>query len=175
MKDLSRRLTLEKVNLRKHLIFDINEFNAFRKSKNAEAFEFPLPNIYTPLVAVPYLLALEVILFRARRYFVTLDNQIVGLFAVEPRNGLLLISNLAVLPEARRHKVATYILDQICRLALELGLTGLRLRVLKKNNSARLLYMKYGFKKKEESRLSLKLEKSLRNTCEQDMRKSKND
>ena len=175
MKDVSRRLTLEKINLRKHLIFDVYEFNAFRKSKNDEAFEFPLPNICTPLVAVPYMLVLEVILFRARRYFVTLDNQIVGLFAVEPRNDLLLISNLAVLPEARRHKVASYMLDQISCLASELGLTRLRLRVLKKNNSARLLYMKYGFKKKEESRSSLKLEKSLKNTCEQDMCKSKND
>lgn len=159
----SRRLMIERVTLRKHLVFNLYEFNAFRKSEQGNAFEFPIPRISVPFVVVPYFAVLEVILFRARRYFVLLDNRIVGLFAVEPRNSLLIISNLAVVPEARRHGIGVYMLDQICRMGAELGLKSLRLRVLKKNRPAQRLYVKYGFVKKSESQFSLKLEKRLRN------------
>ena len=164
MNDLSRGLAVEKVALKKHLVFDLYEFKAFWKSENGEALEFPMPYVSVPFAVVPYFAALEVILFRARRYFVTLDNRIVGLFAVKPKQSLLVITNLAVLPEARRHRIGFYMLDQIRSLAAELGLKGLRLRVLKKNIPARQLYMKYGFRKKEETRLSLKLEKRLQDT-----------
>ena len=162
MSNNCRRLMIERVTLRKHLVFDLYEFNAFRKSEQGDAFEFPMPSISVPFVVGPYFAVLEVILLRARRYFVLLDNRIVGLFAVEPKNSLLVISNLAVVSEARRHGIGVYILDQICRMGAELGLKSLGLRVLKKNKPAQRLYVKYGFVKRNESHFSFKLEKRLR-------------
>lgn len=156
-----RLLTLKTVAIKDHLAFDLIEFNAFRKSEQSSALEFPMPSISVPFVVVPYFAVLEIVLFRARRYFVVLGNRIVGLFAIESKGNSLVISNFAVLPEARRHGVGTYILDQICRMATKQRLRSLRLRVLKKNIPAQLLYKRYGFKSKKESRLSLKLEKRL--------------
>jgi ribosomal protein S18 acetylase RimI-like enzyme len=161
MENGSKILTLKTAAIRDHLTFDLIEFNAFRRSEQGCALEFPMPSISVPFVAVPYFAVLEVILFRARRYFVMLGNRIVGLFAIEQKGNSLVISNLAVVPEARRHGVGTYILDQICRMATKQGMRGLRLRVLKKNIPAQLLYNRYGFRKRKESRLSLKLEKRL--------------
>jgi ribosomal protein S18 acetylase RimI-like enzyme len=154
-------LMLKRVAIRDHLAFDLIEFNAFRKSEKSSALEFPMPTISVPFVVIPYLAALEVILFHERRYFVMLDNRIVGIFAIEPKDNSLVISNLAVVPEARKHGVGTYILDQICHMATKQGLRSLRLRVLKKNIPAQILYNRFGFRKRKESRFSLKLEKQL--------------
>lgn len=113
----------------------------------------------SPLTAIPYILAMEVILFRAKRYFVKLKEQVVGMFVIREKPEALYINSLAVAPEYRRLGIATYILNYANKLAKQLDKKWLELSVLKVNIPALRLYMKVGFAEKKEKKLSLILKK----------------
>jgi ribosomal protein S18 acetylase RimI-like enzyme len=98
---------------------------------------------------IPYIVFSEVYFFRQRRYFVTVKQQIVGVFALEERTRVLYISNVAISPFYRRIGVATYLLDHAAALARQLDKSILELSVNKVNTPALKLYRKYGFTKKK--------------------------
>jgi ribosomal protein S18 acetylase RimI-like enzyme len=102
-------------------------------------------------IVIPYIVFSEVYFFGQRRCFVTLGQQIVGVFAVEDRTEALYISNLAVSPFYRRIGVATYLLNYATAMARHLGLSILELSVNKANTPALRLYKKCDFRRKKES------------------------
>jgi ribosomal protein S18 acetylase RimI-like enzyme len=101
-------------------------------------------------IFIPYVAFSEVYFFRQRRYFATLRQQIVGVFAFEDRARVLYISNLSVSPFYRRIGVATYLLNHAVIFARQLNESALELSVNKANSPALKLYKKYGFRKKKE-------------------------
>jgi len=61
-----------------HLSLNLYEFRFFSSSEQGTAMPFANFRL-APLVAVPYVLAAEVIFFRNRRFFVKLRDRIVAL------------------------------------------------------------------------------------------------
>jgi ribosomal protein S18 acetylase RimI-like enzyme len=145
-----------------HLSFNLYNFNFFRKSERGKAILFfGNSRLLAPLIAVPYVLGSDLAFFRKERYFVKLKEQVVGIFVLREKCDALYVSSLAVEPEYRRYGIATYILMHCAELASGLGKKWLELTVLKRNSTARRLYEKSGFVKKEERKWSLVLKKSI--------------
>jgi ribosomal protein S18 acetylase RimI-like enzyme len=131
-------------------------------SSTAASAELRCPSeikFLSPLIAVPYVVAAEVIFFRNKRFFVKLGNRVVGLLVLNDEPNALHISSLAVAPELRRLGIASCILKYTEKMARMLDEEYLELSVLKKNLPARRLYKKLGFSQKEERKRSLILAK----------------
>jgi ribosomal protein S18 acetylase RimI-like enzyme len=146
----------------KHLLFDLYNFDFFRKSERGEAIMlFGESKFLTTLIAVPYLVGCELAFFREERYFVRLNERTAAVFVLREKPDTLFVVSLAVAPQYRRHGLATQILNYSEKVARRMGKSWLELTVLKKNISARNLYEKAGFTKKEERKWSLVLRKSV--------------
>jgi ribosomal protein S18 acetylase RimI-like enzyme len=113
-------------------------------------------------IAIPYVLFSEVYFFRSRRYFATISQRVVGLFAVEEEADTMFVSVLASNPFYRRMGVARLILEYTAALARRLGKTSLELAVTKRNKPAQNLYVKFGFHLKKEKARSYILRFSVR-------------
>jgi ribosomal protein S18 acetylase RimI-like enzyme len=116
---------------------------------------------FAPLVAVPYVLAAEVMFFRNRRFFVKLRDRVVGLLIFDEEPEALRISSLAVASDVRRFGIASFILNYAERIAKKMDKEYLVLSVLKRNHAAQNLYQKRGFSLKEERRTTLILAKKI--------------
>lgn len=145
-----------------HLLFNLKNFNFFRKSEggNASLF-FGHSRLLTILIAVPYVIGSELAFFRESRYFVELKRQVVGIFVLREEPDALYVGSLGVAPEYRRFGVATHILDYSTRVASRLGKKWVELTVLRKNIRALRLYEMAGFVKKEERKWSFILRRKL--------------
>jgi ribosomal protein S18 acetylase RimI-like enzyme len=161
MKSLHRSLRITPVKRSQHFFFNMIEFRFFKDSEQGVALPFGNSGFLTRLVAVPYVLAAEVIFFRARRYFVKLGESVVGVvvFREEPDN--LLIGSLGVAKEYRRLGVATFVLRCAEQSAARLGKEWLELSVLKRNVPARRLYAEFGFRWRMTRKWSLILRKKV--------------
>jgi ribosomal protein S18 acetylase RimI-like enzyme len=115
----------------------------------------------SPLVCIPYVFFSEVYFFRQRRFFITFEDQVLGVLALHSNDETLYISMLAVSPFFRKIGVATYMLDYAAVIAERLDKAALELSVLKANAPALALYLKYGFRKKKEKRRSFILRKDI--------------
>ena len=146
----------------KHLLFDLYNFDFFRKSERGEAIMlFGESKFLTTLIAVPYLVGCELAFFREERYFVKLNERTAAVFVLREKPDTLFVGSLAVAPQYRRHGLATHILNFSTKVARRMGKGWLELSVLKKNIPARSLYEKAGFAQKEERKWSLVLRKSV--------------
>ena len=108
--------------------------------------------IFASMIAVPYVLACEVIFFRKNRLFFKFGKHVAGIAALDQEPHVLYISTLAVSPEFRRAGIASFILNYAETVAEKIGKGYLELSVLKKNLPARKLYEKHGFSVKKEKR-----------------------
>jgi len=160
-KDLCGHLLVEPVNKSEHLSFNWREFSFFNNSEHGSVLFFGSSKSLAPLVFLPYILSLELVFFRRKRYFVKLKQHAAGLFVLREKHDALYISSLAVAPEFRRFGIATYILSYTEKLARRLGKQRLELSVLKLNAAAQRLYRKFGFVKKEEKKWSYVLSKKV--------------
>lgn len=135
-----------------HLSLNLCEFTFFNSSEHGNEMPFGNSEFLPLLIAVPYILACEVIFFGNQRFFVKLRNSVVGLLILNEKPSALRISNLAVAPEFRRLEIASCILSYAYRVAEMLDKDYLELSVLKKNLPARTLYSRFGSSQKEERR-----------------------
>ena len=142
-----------------HPSFNLLSFHFFKNSEGGNLLFFGSPQLLSPLTVIPYVLAMEVILFRGKRYFIELREQVVGMFVIREKPEALYINSIAVAPEYRRLGIATYILNHANKLANQLDKKWLELSVLKVNIPALQLYTKIGFTEKEEKKLSFILRK----------------
>lgn len=161
LKDIHRYLRVESVRKSEHLSFNWREFSFFNNGDHGSVLFFGSSRSLAPLVFVPYILSLELVFLRNRRYLVRLKQQAVGLFVLRKKHDTLYISSLAVAPEFRRLGIATYILSYAERLARSLGKQRLELSVLKLNIAAHRVYRKFGFVKREEKKWSYVLSKKV--------------
>ena len=157
---VTERLRLTPVRRREHLLFNLLNFVYFRKRDYSRGFSIESNPFFT-FTVVPYTVFSEVYFFRQARYFAKLEQQVVGVLALEGRIGTLYVSSLAVSPFFRRNGVATFLLNRATALARQLGLGGLELSVNKRNTPALKLYERYGFRKKAEGFNSYVLRKDL--------------
>ncbi|MGA2768677.1 MAG: GNAT family N-acetyltransferase [Candidatus Bathyarchaeia archaeon] len=148
MLTVQRYFQLKPVTWRQHFLFNLLNFLYFRKRDYREGFSIESNPLFV-FTVIPYIVFSEVYFFRQRRYFVTVKQQIVGVFALEERTRVLYISNVAISPFYRRIGVATYLLDHAAALARQLDKSILELSVNKVNTPALKLYRKYGFTKKK--------------------------
>jgi len=147
---------------REHLSFNLLHFHFFRNSEKEGFLFFGRNWLITLLIVIPYILALEAIYFRRKRFFVKLEGYIVGIFAFREKLETLHIDSLAVAPEYRKRGIATYILTYTSKLARKMNKKWLELSVLKTNIPALQLYKKLRFVKKEERMWSFILRKRLK-------------
>lgn len=159
MKAFHRFLRITPVKRFRHLHFNLLNFHFFKNSEGGNLIFHGSPRLLSPLTVIPYILAMEVILFRGKRYFIKLKEQVIGMFVIREKPEALYINSLAVAPEYRRLGIATYILNYANKLAKQLDKKWLELSVLKVNIPALRLYMKVGFTEKKEKKLSLILKK----------------
>ena len=157
--DFRTSLRVLHVRRAEHLLFNFYDFNFFRRSAGGSYLFFGSSKHLAPLIAVPYVLACEIVFFRGRRFFVKLKGHVAGVFIVGGRAESLYISSLAVAPEYRRLGLGMFILRFAERLAVKARKKWLELSVLKANSPARRLYEKAGFSVFKERKRSLMLRK----------------
>jgi len=145
-----------------HLYFNLLHFNFFKNSEKRGFLFFGRGWLLALLIVIPYILALEVINLRGKRFFVKLDERVVGIFVLREKPKTLYIDSLAVAPEHRRRGIGTYILTYTSKLAKSISKEWLELSVLKTNTPALQFYGKLGFIKKEEKKWSFILRKRLK-------------
>jgi len=161
---LTTLLRFKPVATTEHLLFNLRNFNFFRKSDEGKAIMFfGKCRFLNSFIAVPYVASSELVFFRATRLYPLLKEQVAGVLVVREQPDTLYISNLAVEPEYREHGIAMAILNFCARMATRTGKSWLELSVLKTNVTARRLYQKAGFTVKENRRWSLILVKKVTN------------
>jgi ribosomal protein S18 acetylase RimI-like enzyme len=164
MSGLDRILRIIPVKKSEHLLFNLYNFNFFRRSEHGDAIMFSEDSrLLTLLMALPYILGCELAFFGDARYFVRLKEQMAGVLVLRRKPYALFIGSLAVAPEYRRCGLAIYMLDYSAIVGRRLGRSWLELTVLKKNTSARQLYEKAGLVRKKEGKWSFVLRKSIDN------------
>jgi ribosomal protein S18 acetylase RimI-like enzyme len=159
MENLRRLLSIAPAGRTEHLSFNLLEFRFFKNSEEGVALPFGDHWFLSILTVVPYILSMELIFFRAKRYFVTLGENVIGVVVFREKPGSLLVASLGVAKEYRRLGVATYVLRRAEKLAIQLGKQWLELTVLKGNTPAQRLYVKSGFSAVKEKRMSFIMKK----------------
>jgi ribosomal protein S18 acetylase RimI-like enzyme len=151
---VKKPLRIRTAKRKEHFLFNLLCFLYFRRSA---ARSIEAPPIGT-LIIIPYVFFAEVYFFRSRRYFVTIGEQILGLFAIQEKTDAIFISVLASHPFYRRTGIASFVLNHVVIFAKKLGKTSVELAVTKRNKPALKLYNKFGFHVKEEKRRSYVLQ-----------------
>lgn len=159
MKNFHRFLRITPAKRLEHVYFNLLNFRFFRSSEGGNLLFRGSPQLLSPLTVIPYILAMELILFRGKRYFVKLKEKVVGIFVLREKPQALYIESLAVAPECRRLMIAIYMLNYANNLAKRLGKKWLELSVLKVNIPALRLYSQIGFTEKEEKKWAFILRK----------------
>ena len=154
-----RRLTFRPVRKSQNLHFTILTFTFFRESEGGNYLIFGCPTPLIPIMVLVYFFWQEIALFRGKRYYATIDENTVGLFAVSEKPETLFVELLAVAPGFRKKGIATLILDLITSSAVKSG-KELELSVFRSNIPAQLLYLKNGFRKKKDKKMSIILRKA---------------
>jgi ribosomal protein S18 acetylase RimI-like enzyme len=131
------------------------------KSDYEDAHEIWRPPL-AYFICIPYVLFSEIYFLRQKRFFITLENQPVGILALQDRDEILYISTLAVSPFFRKIGLATRMLDYAAMIAAKLNKADVELSVFKANAPALSLYLKYGFKKNKEKRRSFRMKRDIR-------------
>ncbi len=161
MEDVSRFLQIESVKWREHLFFNLLNFNCFKNSDWRSPLLTESLRKLSPLTVIPYVVFMEIVLFRGKRYFIMLKQHIAGMLVINEKPETLYINNLAVVAEYRKHGIATYMLNQANEIAELLNKNWLELSVSKLNIPALRLYRKSGFTKKKDKRWSFILRKQI--------------
>ncbi|NWF86528.1 GNAT family N-acetyltransferase [Candidatus Bathyarchaeota archaeon] len=161
MKKLGHFVKIESARSSERLHFDFLSFCFFRNSDGGNVLYFGNPKLLSLLAVISYMLAIEILNFRAKRYFVKFKEHVVGVFILREKSDTLYISSLAVNPFYRKLGIATHILSYSEKLAKQMYKQWLELTVLKMNKPALRLYLKWGFRVKEEKKRHSVLRKNL--------------
>jgi ribosomal protein S18 acetylase RimI-like enzyme len=128
-----------------HLLFNYLTFDFFRRSKYGNVLVLGNPPILTLLTLAPYVLSMELLYFRGRRFFARIDRHIAGVMVLTSRKDTFYVSSLAVAPEYRRSGIATCMLRFAQEETQRHGKKWLKLSVLKANRPALMAYYEFGF------------------------------
>lgn len=162
MRVLYQTLEIVPAKWHEHLFFNLLNFHFFKNSEKIGFLSFGRNWLLTSLIVIPYILTLEVVHSKGKRFFVKSEKRVVGIFVLREKPETLNIDSLAVAPEYRKSGIGTYILTYASKLANRMNKKELELSVLKTNIPALQLYEKRGFIKKEEKKWSFILRKKLK-------------
>jgi ribosomal protein S18 acetylase RimI-like enzyme len=144
--DICGKLQFEAVMGIERLQFLLLEYRFFKDSEEGRALPLSLPWPLSPLSLMLHVVKTRALtLLRLPCYFVKLETEIVGLFAVQEHNERLVVASLGVAREYRRLGIGTCILGCIEAIARHMRKRWLETLVLRKNVPAQRLYRKYGF------------------------------
>jgi GNAT superfamily N-acetyltransferase len=144
--DICAKLRFETVKWIERLQLLLLEYRFFKDSEEGSALPLNLPWPLSPLSLMLHVVKTRALtLLRLPCYFVKLETEIVGLFAVQERNESLVVASLGVAREFRRLGIGTCILGYIETTAKQMHKRWLEALVLRKNIPAQRLYAKYGF------------------------------
>jgi ribosomal protein S18 acetylase RimI-like enzyme len=156
-----QHLKIRPVRTREHFLFNLLTFSYFRRSDVDVRFMIESGPL-SAFVVAPFVLFSEAYFLRQRRYFIILDQRVVGILALQEDGETLNVSSLAVSPEYRRIGIATYLLNYGEAIAKVLCKNALELSVLKTNRPALRLYGKHSFRIERERGRSLVLRRQIR-------------
>jgi ribosomal protein S18 acetylase RimI-like enzyme len=143
-------LEIRPVRTREHFLFNFLNFLYFRR---VDGFRFLMEGgPFAVFFVTPYIVLAEMYFFRQWRYFILLQNRVVGVIALQEESRTLYISSMAVSPDCRRVGIATYALNHAAAVASLLRKETLELAVLKKNILAVRLYERRGYRVEDETR-----------------------
>jgi len=128
-----------------HLLFNYLTFDFFRRSEYGNVLVLGNPPILTLLILAPYVLSMELLYFKRRRFFARIDKHIAAVMVLTSREDTFYVSSLAVAPEYRRLGIATCMLRFAQGEAQRHGKKWLKLSVLKANRPALKAYYEFGF------------------------------
>jgi ribosomal protein S18 acetylase RimI-like enzyme len=154
LKDAGRHVSLRPTRTSENLSFSLLAFNCFRNSQGGNYLIFSCPRIIIPLMILVYFLWLEITLVRGRRYFVTVNGEVGGVFAFTKKSGIFFIEVLAIAPRHRRHRIASAILCAAAASATKAS-EELELSVFKGNIPAQRLYNVNGFTREKMEWMSI--------------------
>jgi len=161
--DIYRKLQFEAVKGIKRLQFLLLEYRFFKDSEEGSALPLSLPWLLSPLSLMLHVAKTRALaLLRLPCYFVKLETEIVGLFAIQERHESLLVASLGVAKDYRRLGIGTCILGYIETIAKHMGKRWLEVGVWKKNTPAKQLYTKYGFTFIQSERMLYIMRKEIR-------------
>jgi ribosomal protein S18 acetylase RimI-like enzyme len=161
MKSLSGTLEIIPVRITEHLLFNLLHFRFFKNSEKRGFLFFGKNWVIALLIVIPYILVLEVVLLRRKRFFVKFKKRIIAIVAFLETSKSLYIESLAVAPQCRRLGMGTCIIAYANKLAIRLRKKCLELSVLKTNIPALKLYEKLGFVRSKEKKWEFVLTRQL--------------
>ena len=144
--DIFAKLHVEPVRGIKRFRFILLEYYCFRDSEESGDLPRGLPWFPSPLALMVHIVktrALALLGFPC--YFVKLEKEIVGLFAIQEQRESLLVASLGIAKQYRRRGIGTCILGYIETIAERMGKRWLEVDAWRKNIPAQRLYTKYGF------------------------------
>ena len=121
MENLLQSTRITPVKRSENLPFSFLTFCFFKSSERGKALVFGNSRLLTSLILIPYILAMEVLHLKGKRYFVKLKKRVVGVFVLREKSEVLYISSLAVAPDYRRFGIGTRILKYAERAAGQMG------------------------------------------------------
>jgi ribosomal protein S18 acetylase RimI-like enzyme len=155
-----QRLEIRPVRIREHFLFNFLNFLYFRRADGVRFLMEGGP--FAMFFVIPYVAFSEIYFFKQWRYFIVLEQRVVGVLALREESRTLYISSLAVSPDCRRIGIATYALNHAAAIARKLCKEAVELAVLKKNIPAVRLYERRGYRTEEERRRSFILRKQIK-------------
>ena len=152
-------LEIKPVRTREHFLFNLLNFLYFRR---ADGVRFLMESgTFGIFFVIPYVALAEIYFFKQWRYFIVLEDRVVGVLGLREEIRTLYISSMAVSPDCRRMGIATYALNHAAAIASKLCKEALELAVLKKNTPAVRLYERHGYRVEKEKRRSFILRKQI--------------
>ena len=110
---LKRFLQITPVKRTEFLLFGLLVFKFFKKAKNKNIILLGIPRVANFFIIIPYTLKLGLLNLRRKRYFVRLENYLVGTFSVAENPDSIHIYSLTVNPQWRKVGIATYLLNYL--------------------------------------------------------------
>jgi len=157
------KLQFEAVRGIRHLKFLLLEHRFFKDSEEGSALSASLPWPLSTLSLMFHIAETHaLVLLRLPCYFVKLEAEIVGLFAIQEYHESLRVASLGVAKEYRRLGIGTFILDYIETIAKHLDKRWVEVDVFGKNAPAQRLYASYGFKFFQTNRMLYRMRKEIR-------------
>lgn len=136
-------------------------FEFFRKSEYGNVLGLGSPPVLSSFATVPYMLWMAFLGRGSSKYLVLINESPVGVINFQPRSDALYVSSLAVAPNCRGRGIGSCMLHFAEDMAKKAGKSWLELTVMKVNTPAQRLYVRLGFRLKEEKHFSFVLKKRI--------------
>lgn len=161
MKDIVDLLSIVPARRRQRILFNMSSYRFFRASEHGDLLLVGNPRSLLLLTALPGVLLMELLFWRCQRYFIKLNDGVVGAFVLSEKHDRVFLRCFGVARRFRGSGIGSFALRHIVKMAEANGKKWVRLAVTKSNKPAQRLYVKFGFVLEKERKWSLSLKKRI--------------